>query len=262
MQAVRRASKTTRKVMSMAEMGYAIQIGAAIPSGDLRTSLHTTPGFSLRRVRHDGDAATMTTSPECAPVDGRMVRQSLRGLPDILGPDLSVIFCGINPGTTAAVRGLHFVSATNRFWLVLHRAGFTPSQLRPEDDRRILHYRCGLTVAVPRATSSAAHVRTPEMRAARAGLEKKIRGYAPQVVAFLGKAAFAAMTEDPNVRWGLQGARFAGAIAWVLPNPSGRNRRFRTEDLVRAYRELREYVEGIATPKKLSRRRTALSVGG
>ena len=47
-------------------------------------------------------------------------------LPDIVAPGLSVVFCGLNPGLSAAVEGHHFVGRSNRFWRVLHLAGFTP----------------------------------------------------------------------------------------------------------------------------------------
>ena len=40
--------------------------------------------------------------------------------PDILARDLDVIFCGVNPATTAAVAGHNFSSRSNRFWPVLH----------------------------------------------------------------------------------------------------------------------------------------------
>ena len=52
-------------------------------------------------------------------------------LPDILAKHLSVVFCGINPGQTAATAGHHFSNGTNRFWRVLHLSGFTPEQIRP-----------------------------------------------------------------------------------------------------------------------------------
>jgi TDG/mug DNA glycosylase family protein len=45
--------------------------------------------------------------------------------PDILAYDLDVIFCGVNPATTAAAAGHNFSSRSNRFWTVLHLAGFT-----------------------------------------------------------------------------------------------------------------------------------------
>jgi TDG/mug DNA glycosylase family protein len=66
-------------------------------------------------------------------------------LPDIFSKNLTLVFCCINPGLTAATAGNHFVSGTNRFWRVLHLAGFTPTQIRPENDRTLLQYGYGLT---------------------------------------------------------------------------------------------------------------------
>jgi double-stranded uracil-DNA glycosylase len=160
-------------------------------------------------------------------------------LPDIIAKDLQVIFCGINPGMTAAISGHHFSSGSNRFWRVLHLAGFTPMQIRPEDDRTILKFGCGLTTAVARATRRADELSADEFVLARAALSRKIRRFAPLAVAFLGKAAYSAITRQPLVHWGQQASPFAGAAAWVVPNPSGLNRSFRTADLVKAYREMR-----------------------
>lgn len=52
-------------------------------------------------------------------------------LPDVLAARLTVVFCGINPGMTAAVAGHHFVARSNRFWRVIHLAGFTPEEILP-----------------------------------------------------------------------------------------------------------------------------------
>jgi TDG/mug DNA glycosylase family protein len=41
------------------------------------------------------------------------------------------------------------------------------------------------------------------------------------------------------VIWGRQPEPFGGAVAWVLPNPSGRNLNFSFEALVLAYSELK-----------------------
>ncbi len=44
---------------------------------------------------------------------------------DILAPGLRVVFCGINPGKSSAHTGFHFAHPGNRFWKVIHQAGFT-----------------------------------------------------------------------------------------------------------------------------------------
>jgi TDG/mug DNA glycosylase family protein len=181
-----------------------------------------------------------------------------RSLPDILAPGLAVIFCGINPGATAALAGRHFVSRTNRFWRVLYRAGFTPQEIDPDEDRSILRYGCGLTVAVARPTPGADDLSRVELQRAGAGLERKIRRFAPRVVAFLGKPAFAAITGNNAVAWGRQPEPFGGAVAWVLPNPSGRNLSFSFEALVLAYSELKLALNAVTAKANAKALHTAL----
>lgn len=159
-------------------------------------------------------------------------------LEDIVAEHLAVLFCGINPGLTAAAQGHHFAGRSNRFWRTLHRAGFTPEEMRPEQDRTLLQYRCGLTAVVERPTASADQLSREEFEAAAADFEAKVRRFAPRFVAFLGKPAYSALTGQREIAWGLQPARFGGAQAWVLPNPSGRNLAFSLDQLVAAYRQL------------------------
>ena len=78
-----------------------------------------------------------------------------------------------------------------------------------------------------------------EYRDVRLAFEAKIRRYAPRCVAFLGKRALSAMTGQSHLDWGERADGFAGAMAWILPNPSGRNRTFTLDALVQAYSELR-----------------------
>lgn len=166
----------------------------------------------------------------------------VQGLADILAKDLSVVFCGINPGMSSAVVGYHFASRSNRFWRALHLSGFTTEQLIPQNAASLLDYRCGLTSAVDRPTIGASDLRRDDFINARPGLEQKIRRYSPRYIAFLGKPACAAIFDQREVRWGRQSMRFGGAQVWVLPNPSGLNRAFTLEGLITAYRELSQEV--------------------
>jgi TDG/mug DNA glycosylase family protein len=159
--------------------------------------------------------------------------------PGILARDLDVIFCGVNPAMTAAVAGHNFSNRSNRFWTVLNLAGFTDVRLQPHEERRLLEYRCGLTAVVDRPTRRAIDVPPDEFRKARPGFEAKMRRYAPRSVAFLGKRAFSAMMDQRDVAWGQYPAEFAGIATWILPNPSGLNKAFSLDALVRTYSELR-----------------------
>lgn len=164
---------------------------------------------------------------------------SSQPLPDVMGTGLTIVFCGINPGMKAAFAGHHFVGRSNRFWRVLRLAGFTPEQIRPEQDHTLLKYGCGLTTAVERPTVRADELSNNEFTAASAALAKKIERYAPRYIAFLGKAPFSVISKQRKIQWGPQSTHFGGAAVWVLPNPSGLNRAFNLDNLVCAYRELR-----------------------
>ncbi|KAF1066043.1 MAG: G/U mismatch-specific DNA glycosylase [Pseudomonas citronellolis] len=163
-------------------------------------------------------------------------------LPDLLAPGLDVVFCGLNPGLASAQQRRHFVNPSNRFWRVLHQAGFTAELLDAEQDARLLDYACGLTTAVARPTVSAQSISTQEYRQAAQALEQRIAHYAPRCLAFLGKAAYAAISRQSALDWGEQTARLGGARVWLLPNPSGLNRAFSLERLVEHYRALRQAV--------------------
>jgi TDG/mug DNA glycosylase family protein len=178
----------------------------------------------------------------------------IRYQPDILARGLDVIFCGLNPAASAAGSGHNFSHRNNRFWTVLQLAGFTDVRLRPQDERRLLEYGCGITAVVGRPTKRADEVLPEEFLKARLGFETKIRLYAPRSIAFLGKRALSTMIGQPDVEWGRQPTEFAGTMAWVLPNPSGLNRSFSLDALVAAYSEFRTALLGSSAkrmPKSL-----------
>ncbi len=160
-------------------------------------------------------------------------------LPDIIATDLSVLFCGINPGMQAATTGHHFAGRSNRFWRTLHLAGFTPEEILAENDRTLLQYGCGLTTVVERATAGADELSRQEFIDSAAAFEAKITRYTPRFVAFLGKVAYATLSGRRDIAWGPQSAPMATSSVWVLPNPSGRNLSFTLDMLVTAYGELR-----------------------
>lgn len=94
--------------------------------------------------------------------------------PDILAEGLEVVFCGINPATTAAAAGHNFSSGSNRFWTALHLAGFTDRRLQPSEERQLLVYGCGITAVVDRPTRRADEITPAESVAARRDFEAKL----------------------------------------------------------------------------------------
>jgi TDG/mug DNA glycosylase family protein len=168
-------------------------------------------------------------------------------LAEILAPHLSVVFCGLNPALTAALDGHNFSNPNNRFWRVLHLAGFTPRLLRAEEEWELLKYGCGITAAVSRPTKSAGELKKRDYLNAAPALEEKIRKYMPTNLAFLGKAAYAAISRRTHIEWGRQPEDFGGASIWVVPNPSGLNRAFTLASLTEYYSELKLAIHPLDT---------------
>jgi TDG/mug DNA glycosylase family protein len=166
-----------------------------------------------------------------------------RTIPDVLGPGLRVVFCGINPGLYSAAVGHHFARPGNRFWKALHASGFTRTLWSPFEDRELLALGLGLTNVVRRATAAAAELSTQELRAGARALERKIRRTGPHAVAVLGVTTYRAGFDRPRAALGRQADRFGGSILWVLPNPSGINAHHQLDDLVRRFVELRRAVD-------------------
>jgi double-stranded uracil-DNA glycosylase len=159
-------------------------------------------------------------------------------LTDLITKDLTVLFCGINPGLKSASDGHHFSGRSNRFWKVLHQSGFTPQQIEPQNDFTILDFGYGLTTAVARPTVRADQLSKEEFKDSVAIFKDKIKQFQPEYIAFLGKAAYIAFSGQKQINWGIQTEDFCGAKVWILPNPSGLNRGFTIADLVLHYGEL------------------------
>jgi TDG/mug DNA glycosylase family protein len=164
-------------------------------------------------------------------------------VPDVIAPDLRVLFCGINPGLYSARVGRHFARPGNRFWKALQLSGFTERLYRPEEQERLIELGCGITNLVARETASADELGREELVAGGRALERKVRRYRPAWVAMLGVTAYRAAFGERGARVGVQPRRLARAGLWVLPNPSGLNAHYQLGALAQAFGELREAVE-------------------
>ena len=163
-------------------------------------------------------------------------------VPDLIAPDLKVLFCGINPSVYSAVVGHHFARPGNRFWPALHRGGFTPDLMKPENDVQLLELGLGLTNVATRATVAAADLEISELRAGGPLLVAKIEKFRPRWLAILGIGAYRVAFDEPKSVIGRQ-ARVIGATKiWVLPNPSGLNAHYTPTALAAKFRELHEAV--------------------
>jgi TDG/mug DNA glycosylase family protein len=151
-----------------------------------------------------------------------------------------VLFCGINPGLYSGATGHHFARPGNRFWPVLHRAGFTPRILKPWQERELLDWGFGITNLVARATASAAELTKDEFVAGARRLERKVKRYRPAWVAVVGIGAYRTAFRRPKAVIGAQPERLGPSRLWLLPQPSGLNANHQLPELTAAFRELFE----------------------
>ena len=166
-----------------------------------------------------------------------------RTVPDLIAPDLRVLFCGINPGLYSGVTGHHFARPGNRFWPALHAAGFTPRRLQPWEEHELLALGYGITNLVERSSATAEELSPAELVAGAAILSDKVATYRPHTLALLGVTAYRAAFQRPRATIGPQSERLHGSNIWVLPNPSGLNAHYSPADLARVFSELRTAVE-------------------
>ena len=160
-------------------------------------------------------------------------------VPDILGPDLRLIFCGINPGFRSADAGAHFANPRNDFWRLLAAAGFTPRLVDPSDQWSLLDLGYGLTNAAPRTTRGSGDLRRADFAGSAERLEQIAAELRPEGIAFVGKAAYeGAFRERPEL--GFQERRLADTWLFVLPSTSPANAAVPYEERLRWFTALRD----------------------
>jgi TDG/mug DNA glycosylase family protein len=181
--------------------------------------------------------------PARRPAKADLLAAVKRTVPDVIDDKLKVLFCGINPGLYSAWARHHFARPGNRFWPALFASGFTNRLLRPEDELDLLDLGYGITNLVERATVGSGELTADELRAGGAVFVEKTRKYRPRAVAILGVTAYRTAFDRPAAAVGPQPEAMAGALVWVLPNPSGLNAHFTPPALARIFRALRTAVE-------------------
>jgi TDG/mug DNA glycosylase family protein len=159
-------------------------------------------------------------------------------LADLVGPDLRVLFCGINPGKLSGELGLHFARRGNRFWRLLCAGGFTPSVLSPEEQHVLPGLGVGITNLVGRVTAAASELSASELREGAALLEGKVEKLRPRSVAVLGLQAYRTAFRRPGATIGPQPERLGGALLWLLPNPSGLQARYQVPEMTEMFTSL------------------------
>jgi TDG/mug DNA glycosylase family protein len=139
-------------------------------------------------------------------------------LPDVLAPELDIVFCGTAAGTASARQRAYYAGPGNSFWPTLCAVGLTARQLLPHQYREVLRWNLGLTDLAKQVFGSDSVLARDHFDVAR--LHGLIEEYRPTMVAFTSKRA-AGEFLGRDVGYGLQTEVVASSRLFVLPSPSG-----------------------------------------
>jgi double-stranded uracil-DNA glycosylase len=163
-------------------------------------------------------------------------------VPDVLGPGLRALFCGINPGRRSAAAGAHFANPRNDFWRLLHDAGFTPRLFTTSEQHELLELGLGLTNAAHRTTRGSGDLRRADFDGAAERLAALAADLRPGGIAFVGKTAYeGTFRERPEL--GLQERRLGDVWLFVLPSTSPANAAVPYVERLRWFRDLRAQID-------------------
>lgn len=169
----------------------------------------------------------------------------MKTLPDLVEPNMSVIFVGTNPGEKSARIGHYFAGASNMFWKLLHESNLTGERLTTELDRKMVQYGYGLTDVVKRPTRSTTELRRNDGNGAKNRLYCIIEKNEPDVVAFVGKTGYRYYLDENNkkVKYGSQKFKIGKSSVYLLPSTSGQSFADTSyKEKLYWYKRLRTYV--------------------
>src|SRR6478672_2374678 len=165
-------------------------------------------------------------------------------VPDVLAPDLRVVFVGINPGRVSAAAAAHFANPRNDFWRLLHAARVTSRLYQPHEQLALLDEGIGVTNAAYRTTPGSGDLRRSDFAGSADRLERIARELRPKWLAFVGKEAYRG-TFGKRPELGLQRERLGDTKLFVLPSTSPANAAVPWDERLRWFSELAGRESGL-----------------
>lgn len=160
---------------------------------------------------------------------------------DLVGPNLRLLFVGINPGLWTAATQTHFAYPGNRFYPALLRAGIIEREIdrgtgmSDADRAHLIDRGIGITNVAHRATARASELSKQELVEGGEILRDFVRTHRPEVVAVAGVTAFRTAFGEPKATMGERPGGFEESRLWIVPNPSGLNAHETVESLAEWY---------------------------
>lgn len=149
----------------------------------------------------------------------------MRTLPDLVFPDMTILFVGTNPGAKSARIGHYFAGTSNMFWRLLHESGLTSKKLRTELDYMVREYGYGLTDVIKRPTRSTSDLNMHDSDGSYQRLNTIVLENKPHIVAFVGKTGFRHYAEEHKavLRYGRQEISIGKSEVYLMPSTSGQS---------------------------------------
>ncbi|MEM9519055.1 MAG: methyltransferase domain-containing protein [Actinomycetota bacterium] len=151
-------------------------------------------------------------------------------LPDIVGPGMQLLICGLNPSVYSAETLVGFGRPGNRFWPAALAAGLATVDRDPRD--ALTHHGMGMTDLVKRATPRADELSNDEYRAGLERVERLCTWLRPEAVCFVGLAGWR-VAADRKATAGWQEQMLGPSRVYVMPSTSGLNAHSRLDDLTK-----------------------------
>ncbi|HXI15633.1 MAG TPA: mismatch-specific DNA-glycosylase [Chloroflexota bacterium] len=167
-------------------------------------------------------------------------RYAFATLPDLMKPEMRLVFVGINPSVISVEQGHYFARKTNRFWPAFSRSRLSAAirealgveTLGPEHDRVLLEHGIGFTDVVKVPSSNASAVTPAMFREWAPRLLARLERHRPEVACFQGLMGFRPFLRfglgrgDLTPELGVQPVTLGGTKLFVVPNPSPANAHF------------------------------------
>jgi TDG/mug DNA glycosylase family protein len=149
-------------------------------------------------------------------------------LKDVLCANLDVVFCGTAKGEASARLGYYYAGQGNKFYSILHTAGFTPIKLKPKNCFDINQFKIGLTDLVHNQAGNDKAILKENFDVD--WFINKMKTYEPKFIGFTSKTAASFVMGYKGVtslvEYGLQDYSIGSTKIFVLPSTSGSARRY------------------------------------
>ena len=140
-------------------------------------------------------------------------------LPDVLQPNLKLVFCGTAASRISAEAGAYYANPGNKFWRTPYAVGFTPRQFTPKEFPTLLDYGIGLTDLAKYTFGVDSDLRREDfdgMRSERKSCIMRLMLW-PSPANALPRNS----TKSKFIAWGRQPDKIGSTVLFVLPSPSG-----------------------------------------